>query len=101
MAHPNPFIRFIFAEFQTCFKLRDDRAMQRLAFFQPATPDEVSNIIKNLKMKNSSGLDDIPIKLLKYVDEIIAVPFSHCFRIVNMVAACINQLYVGNLRISR
>ena len=45
-------------------------------FFEPASVEEVSRIIKNLKPKSSSGYDDIRNKLLKTLHPVIIHPFT-------------------------
>ena len=50
-------------------------------FFEPASVEEVSRLINNLKPKNSSGYDDISNKLLKMLHLVIIHPFTE---IINM-----------------
>ena len=45
-------------------------------FLTPALVEEVSNIIKSLKPKNSSGYDDISNNLLKSLHPVIIHPFT-------------------------
>ena len=45
-------------------------------FFEPASVEEVSRLINNLKPKNSSGYDDISNKLLKTLHPVIIHPFT-------------------------
>ena len=45
-------------------------------FFEPASLQEVSNIIQSLKPKNSSGYDDVSNKLLKELHPVILKPFT-------------------------
>ena len=45
-------------------------------FFEPASVEEVSRLINNLKPKNSSGYDDISNKLLKMLHPVIIHPFT-------------------------
>ena len=45
-------------------------------FFGPASVEEVSRLINNLKPKNSSGYDDISNKLLKTLHPVITEPFT-------------------------
>ena len=45
-------------------------------FFEPASVEEVSRLINNLKPKNSSGYDDISNKLLKMLHPVIICPFT-------------------------
>ena len=50
-------------------------------FFEPASVEEVSRTINNLKPKNSSGYDDISNKLLKILHPVITHPLTN---IINM-----------------
>ena len=45
-------------------------------FFEPASVEEVSSIIRSLKPKNSSGYDDISNKLLKELHPVILQPLT-------------------------
>ena len=45
-------------------------------FFEPASVEEVSMIINNLKPKNSSGYDGISSKLLKMLHPVIIYPLT-------------------------
>ena len=45
-------------------------------FIFPSTSDEVSEVIKSLKNSKSSGLNSIPIKLLKILDPHIVIDLS-------------------------
>ena len=45
-------------------------------FFEPASLQEVSNIIRSLKPKHSSGYDDISNKLLKELHPVILQPLT-------------------------
>ena len=45
-------------------------------FFEPASVNEVSRLISNVKPKNSSGYDDISNKLLKTLHSVIIEPFT-------------------------
>ena len=45
-------------------------------FFEPASLQEVSNIIQSLKPKNSSGYDDISNKLVKELHPVILKPLT-------------------------
>lgn len=51
-------------------------------FLQPSSPQEIFNIIKSLKNKKSVGEDEVPIKLLKHVADVICHPLSH---IINLM----------------
>ncbi len=45
-------------------------------FLQPTDPEEIDNIISNLKPKTSSGHDNINAKFLKYLKNELKVPIS-------------------------
>ena len=45
-------------------------------FLNPTDPDEILEIIKDLKPKNSSGCDKISSKILKLISNEIAIPLS-------------------------
>ncbi|PNF30889.1 hypothetical protein B7P43_G06095, partial [Cryptotermes secundus] len=45
--------------------------------FNPATAKEIANIINKLKMTNSYGYDEIPIKILKNSVDYILSPLTH------------------------
>ena len=47
---------------------------------QPTTPDELCSILKSLKMKQSSGFDNLSLPVLKWISA-ICKPFSE---IVNL-----------------
>lgn len=48
-------------------------------FFSPVTEEEVIKIINKLKSKNSYGLDEVPITLVKKCSDLIVHPLSHIF----------------------
>lgn len=51
-------------------------------FLQPSSPQEVFNIIMSLNNKKSVGEDEVPVKLLKHVADIICYPLAH---IINLM----------------
>lgn len=50
-------------------------------FMKPTTPNDILNVIKNLKSTNSTGYDDISTNLLKYVSTKLAPILSHIINI--------------------
>lgn len=48
-------------------------------FLKETTTDEIIKIIQHLKNKNSCGIDEINIKVIKFVAPLIALPLSHIF----------------------
>lgn len=50
-------------------------------FFSPITGDDIVKIVNNLKPKNSSGLDEIPITLIKKCCHLIKKPLTYIFNI--------------------
>lgn len=50
-------------------------------FFTPVSEDDITKIINNLKTKNSSGLDQIPITLIKKCCHSIKSPLTYIFNI--------------------
>ena len=50
-------------------------------FTWPTCPQELANILKNLKNKLSSGPDDIPTKVLKFSPHTILLTLSHTFNL--------------------
>ena len=41
------------------------------------TVKEITDIINNFKPKSSSGVDELSIKVIKHIQEIIAEPLTH------------------------
>ena len=60
-------------EFQTYLR----RDISDSFYIKPTTPEEIMNIIHVCKNKQSSGWDDIPMTIIKYVGPHIAAPFAH------------------------
>jgi len=50
---------------------------QRSLYVDPVTMSEVYNLIMNLKNTSAVGIDDIPVKVLKYLADIICVPLTY------------------------
>lgn len=48
-------------------------------YFPPISPLDIINIVKSLKNKHSSGIDEIPVSLLKQCIGFIAEPLSNIF----------------------
>jgi exonuclease III len=46
-------------------------------FFHPVSTNEVKNLIKSLKSKQSAGIDEISSKLLKEIDEYVVEPLVY------------------------
>lgn len=66
-------------------------------FFHPTTPNEVSKIILNLKNKSSTGVDEIPVKLLKYANEAISIPFAHFINLSLELGQFPDELKIGKV----
>ena len=49
------------------------------AFFTQITPNEIIEIVRNLKNRSSSGFDEIDVKIVKKVIHIICIPLSNIF----------------------
>lgn len=49
----------------------------RSLFFSPVTPSEILSIIRNMPNKKSTGIDEIPVSILKACAHQIAEPLSH------------------------
>lgn len=62
----------------------------------PYTESELSDIIKKLKNKNSSGLDEVPCSLLRQVSHTIITPLTH---LVNLSFS--EGLFPDELKISK
>jgi hypothetical protein len=59
------------------FDYLDDRDFPNSLYFAPCNPSEITNIIKCLQPKTSSGYDNISPRLLKYHPAAIAHPLAH------------------------
>lgn len=46
-------------------------------FLTPTTPDEIEGVIKNMKDSSACGYDDIAVRPVKAVSDILCVPLSH------------------------
>lgn len=66
-------------------------------FFEPVTGDEVMNIIDNMKNKNSTGVDEIPIRLLKFSKYVIADSLAHLINLSINLGEFPNVLKLGKV----
>ena len=75
-------------------------------YIKPTTPEEIMNIIHACKGKRSSGWDDIPMTIIKYVGPHIAAPFAHICNLSfssglfpsEMKTAKVTPVYKGDAR---
>lgn len=63
------------------------RSNERSLFLTPVTSEEIVSIIRNIKNKRSTGIDDIPISVLKSYAYLIAEPLSYLIQLF-MIVVC-------------
>ena len=71
-------------------------ATSNLLYINPASPQELKNIISGLKPKTSCGIDEIPAKVLKSTSENILYALSHVFNL-----SLINDEYINNFKVEK
>lgn len=80
----NQFLASIGGTFSNCDNqniqsqtLPQTNSIQNSFYLSPAQPQEVYNIIKNLKNKNSCGIDELPPKLIRKCADLLTVPYTN------------------------